>query len=317
MTTLLILGAAAFALVAVLTSGISHAALPWLDRWARSIAPRHRVRLWLAVAALPSLVGLLALTVSFLPAMGIGDDHCLAHGPHHPHLCPNHVGAAPGILLILIALLLVVRGVYVLTKLLRVLYLSRDTSRTLAEVSVQHDGVHVLPASEPQAFLLGTVHPRVYVSRGLLSLGHDLAAAVVAHERVHARRHDLLWRAACRVLAVGHLPATTTAIQARLVAEQEMAADEEAGDAIPGDGRLRLAEALVMVAKLARTPSPGIAFTDGDLETRVRALLAVRPQYATWPIRLLLATLLLMPALVGASHAWVHHGLETLLGALS
>lgn len=317
MTSLVILCFAAFAMVAVLASCVAHFALPWLDRLAMRIAPRHRVRLWLGVAALPSLVGLLALTVSFLPAMGIGHDHCLAHDPHHPHLCPHHLGAAPGIVLIFIAMLLAVRVAQVLTTFIRALHLSRDTSATLAEASEHHDGVLVFPSNEPQAFVLGTLRPRVHISRGLLALGRDTVAAVIAHERVHARHRDLLWRAVSPVLAVGHLLATTTAIRARLAAAQEMAADEEAADAMPGEGRLKIAEALVMLAQLARTPSPGISFTHGDLQTRVRALLERRRHHATWPARLLLVTLLLVPTLVGASHDFIHHGLETLLGALS
>jgi hypothetical protein len=317
MTALVILCVAAFAMAAVPLSGVAHIALPWLDRLAMRIAPRHRVRLWLGVAALPTLVGLLAVTASFLPAVGIGHDHCLAHGPHHPHLCPHHMGAAPGIALVLIAVLLAERVAHVLAELIRSLHLSRATSGTLAEASELHDGVLVFPSDEPQAFVLGTLRPRVHISRGLLALGRDIVAAVVAHERVHARHRDLLWRALCPVFAVGHLPATTTAIRARLAAAQEMAADEEAADAMPEEGRLKIAEALVMLAKLARTPSPAISFTHGDLQSRVRALLDGRRHHPRWPARLLLATLLLVPALVGASHDFIHHGLETLLGALS
>lgn len=314
--TLVILCFAAFAMVAVLVSGVTHAALSCLDRLAMRIAPRHRAWLWLGVAGLPSLVGLLAVTASFLPAMGLGHDHCLAHGPHHPHLCPHHIGSAPGIVLVFIAFLLALRAARVLTELLRCLHLSRDTSGALAAISDHDDGVLVFPSDEPQAFVLGVLRPRVHISRGLLSLGRDIVTPVVAHERVHARHRDLLWRAVCPLLAIGHLPGATTAIKARLAAAQEMAADEEAAEALP-EGRLKIAEALVMLAKLARTSSPGISFTHGDLQARVRALLEGRRVHSAWPVRLLFAALLLVPALVGTSHDLIHHGLETLLGALS
>lgn len=314
---LVILCLAAFAMVAVAVSAIVHPALPWLDRLAMWIAPRHRVRLWLGVAALPFVVGLLAVMVSFLPAMGIGHDHCLAHGPHHPHLCPHHIGSAPGIVLVLIAVFIAVRAVHVLVELIRGIRLSHDTSTALTQASDHHQGVLVFPSDEPQAFVLGVLRPRVHLSSGLLSLGRDIVTSVIAHERVHARYHDLFWRAVCPAIAVGHLPVTTTAIRARLAVAQELAADEEAADSLPGDGRLKIAEALLTLAKRARTSSPGISFTHGDLQSRVRALLEERRSHPTWSARLLLAALLLVPAMVGVSHDVIHHGLETLLGALS
>lgn len=85
---------------------------------------------------------------------------------------------------------------------------------------------------------------------------------------------------------------------------------------MPGEGRLKMTEALVTLAKLVRIPSPGIAFTQVDLQTRVRALLE-RRRHPAWPARLLLVALLLLPTLVGAARDFIHHGLETLLGALS
>jgi hypothetical protein len=116
---------------------------------------------------------------------------------------------------------------------------------------------------------------------------------------------------------VGHWPATTAAIQARLATAQELAADEEASETLSGDGRLKVAEALVMLAKLSPAPLPGISFTHGAFQIRVRALLEGRRIHPTWPPRLLLATLLFVPGFVGAMHNFIHHGLESLLGALS
>ena len=107
--TLVVLCLAAFAMVAVLVSGVVGGSLQWVDRFAAKLSPRHRARLWLGLAGLPALAAALAVGASFLPAMGIGHDHCLAHGPHHPHLCPHHLGAAPGIVVVCIALMLSMR----------------------------------------------------------------------------------------------------------------------------------------------------------------------------------------------------------------
>ncbi len=313
---LVVLCFAAFAMVAVIVSGVVRAAMPWLDRLAARLTPRHRARLWLGVSALPSVVGLLTVAVSFLPAVGIGHDHCLAHGPHHPHLCPHHIGHAPGVVLVFIALLLAARALHVLAELARGLRSSRDTSGALAEASDGFEGALVFPSDEPQAFVLGALRPRVHVSRGLLALGRDIVEPVLAHEHVHARRRDLLWRALCPVIAVGHLPAATRALRARLAAAQELAADAEAAASLP-DGSLKIAEALVALARLPRAPSRGISFTHGNLEARVHALLHGHRTVPAWPARLLLLCASSVPVAVGASHDLVHHGLETLLGALS
>lgn len=62
----------------------------------------------------------------------------------------------------------------------------------------------VISEDRPQAFCAGLLRPRVYVSTGALELLDDPAvAAVLAHERHHARRHDPLRLACGRVLAGG------------------------------------------------------------------------------------------------------------------
>lgn len=313
---LAILCLAAFAMVAVSVSGLIGAGLAGLDRLAAYVTPRHRARLWLALAALPLIAGALALMVSFLPAVGVGHDHCLAHDPHHPHLCPHHLGSAPGVVLVLIAGVLVTRAAQLLVTLSQGLRASRRTSETLAQASDRRGDVLVFPAADPQAFVLGAFRPRVHISRGLLMLDREVVDAVIAHERVHARRRDLLWRALAPALALGHVPAVARALRARLAAAQELAADVEAADALPG-GRLTVAAALVALARRAHAPSPGISFTHGDLEVRVRALLAAPRPLSAWPTRLLLAAAALALVAVGVSHDLIHHGLETLLGALS
>ncbi|WP_428261653.1 M48 family metalloprotease [Haliangium sp.] len=314
--SLLVLCVAAFAMVAALSSGAVGAALPWLDRLAARIAPRHRVRLWLGMAALPTAVAAMALLVSFLPALGLGHDHCLSHGAHHPHLCPHHVGSGPGIVLVAVALYFAGRVVTVGVGLVRALRLCATTSRALVEASEVRGDVHVFPSDQPQAFVLGVLRARVHVSCGLLAMGPEVVGPVLAHERVHARRRHLLWRAMCPVLAVGHLPAVASALRSRLAAAQESAADVEAAETLVG-GRIRVAEAIVRLARQAHARSPGLAFTHGDIEARVRALLDDRTPHPAWLARALLLGGLAVPVAVASAYDFIHHGLETLLGALS
>ncbi len=314
--SLAVLCLAAFGAVAVPVSALVAAALPAFDRLAVQIAPRHRVRLWLALSLLPCAIALLAITAALLPAVGIGHDHCLAHDPHHPHLCPEHVGSAPGMALFFVAGLVAARAIYELTELVRGLRSSRATAGCILQASDRHEDVRIFPSSEPRAFVLGILRPRVHLSRGLLSLGREVVEPVLAHERVHARHRDLLWRALCPMLGIGHVPSVTSALGARLATAQEMAADAEAAESLP-EGRLRIAEALVLLATLSRRASSELAFTHGDLEARVHALLKGRTDHASWPPRLLVLGGLLMPVIVAGSHAHVHHGLEMLLGILS
>ncbi len=313
---LVVLCLAAIAMVAVLISAVVGIGLPWLDRFATKLSPRHAARLWLGLAALPVLIGVLAAVVSFLPAVGVGHDHCLAHGPHHPHLCPHHFGGAPGIVLVCIAVLASARIVYVLVAFGRGIQLGHRTSAILAQASDLHGDALVFPSGEPQAFVLGALKPRVHVSRGLLALGPEIVEPVLAHERVHAIRRDLLWRGLCSVLAAGHLPLVTRMLQLRLSTAQEIAADAEAAETML-EGRFKLAEALLLLARISRASSLGISFTNGDLKTRVHALLATERILPTWPKRVLLLSGLALLTAVGASHDLIHHGLETLLGSLS
>jgi Zn-dependent protease with chaperone function len=290
--------------------------LPLLDRLSLCLAPRHRVRFWLAMSGLPLALGLLAVMASFLPALGIGHDHCLVHDHDHPHLCPVHVGGAPGIVVVFVAAMICFRTLHAIFGFIRGLRLSRNTSLVLSEGAERQDGAFIFSSDEPQAFVLNAFRPRVHVSRGLLALGRDIVEPVLAHERVHARCRDLLWRYLCPLLAIGHFPSVTGAIRRRLDAAQELAADAEAAATLP-QGRLKLAEALVALARVTRTQAPGLAFTHGDLQTRVHALLEDGRAHSMWPARLVVVIGLLLPVVIAIFHHTIHHSLETLLGALS
>src|SRR5262249_50433237 len=68
-------------------------------------------------------------------------------------------------------------------------------------------GCRVLPVEEPQAFVLGMLKPRVYLSQGLLeTLSPDDLRLVLAHEKAHARRRDPLRRFVAAVGLLFHLP---------------------------------------------------------------------------------------------------------------
>jgi len=140
-------------------------------------------------------------------------------------------------------------------------------------------GCRVLPVEEPQAFVLGMLKPRVYLSQGLLTTLHpDDLRLVLAHEKAHARRRDPLRRFVAAVGLLFHLPGIAAMLNRRLTRSQEMTADAEAVPKM--EERPRLAEALVRFARLRVSPATiaRMEFLNGDLEARVQELLDSSPR---------------------------------------
>src|SRR5262249_766146 len=137
----------------------------------------------------------------------------------------------------------------------------------------------VLPVEEPQAFVLGMLKPRVYLSQGLLATLHrDDLGLVLAHEKAHARRRDPLRRFVAAVGLLFHLPGIAAMLNRRLARSREMPADADAAHKM--EERPRLAEALVRFARLRVSPATTarIEFLNGDLEARVQELLDSYPR---------------------------------------
>jgi hypothetical protein len=150
---------------------------------------------------------------------------------------------------------------------------------------------HVVDDVEPQAFCIGLLWPRVYISRAALELlGDDERAAVLAHEAHHARRRDPLRLLVARALAEGlfFLPAVRR-LPERYAALAELAADQAA--TAEAGGRRALASA---VLALDEHPSPAAV---GIAPERVQHLLGQRPRWEL-PTLLLLGALATIAALV-------------------
>jgi bla regulator protein blaR1 len=119
-------------------------------------------------------------------------------------------------------------------------------------------GAWVITDDRPQAFCAGLLRPRVYLSTGALALLDETElAAVLAHERQHARRRDPLRLACGRVLASAlfFIPALRHLVQ-RQQALAEISADEAAVLTAGGD-RSALAAAMLSFSQ-ASTGTVGI-----------------------------------------------------------
>jgi Zn-dependent protease with chaperone function len=153
---------------------------------------------------------------------------------------------------------------------------------------------YVVDAEEPQAFCIGLLLPRIYISRGALELlDVDECTAVLAHEEEHARRLDPLRVLLARALGQGlfFLPIVRR-LADRYAALAELGADEAA--ARRAGGRRALASALLAFDE---HPSPAAVSIAPE---RVDQLLGRRP---TWelPTLLLLGTLATIAALTAVT----------------
>jgi Zn-dependent protease with chaperone function len=136
------------------------------------------------------------------------------------------------------------------TSLARALAAQRRITAALSgapERVVPGGRVRVLDDDRPMAFCIGVVRPSVVVSRGALDrVAPDALAAILAHEREHARRRDGLRRMLARAASAGAIGARTVHDLADAAAsEAELAADRRA---VAEVGRAQLAGAMVAVA---------------------------------------------------------------------
>jgi Zn-dependent protease with chaperone function len=299
---------AALAVVSFGCSLLSAAAL-WLG-WKRlgDLAPAARLRVLLAAALAPALVSSALLAVmGFDLAVHRSEHLCLLYGS-------GQLSLLSGGLVILWTLRLGRQGWIAL----RAVHHTRSIGRTLECVSSATGAAsRILPVDEPQAFVVGLRRPRMYLSRGLLQrTGVRDLESVMAHESYHIKHRDPLRRLIASVGLAFHLPGIAFAIERRLAAALESAADADAARAL-GDAP-RVAEALVRLARLrlARVPL-AVGMLDSDLEFRVRELLgpATRPDRPGAALLGAVAAIGFAAALLAADP--VHSAFESLVRLLA
>jgi Zn-dependent protease with chaperone function len=120
-------------------------------------------------------------------------------------------------------------------------------------------GALLIEDEQPQAFCAGLLRPRVYFSTGALELLDAPAlAAVLAHERHHARCHDPLRLACGRALSAGlfFVPSLRRLVQ-RQHALAEIGADE-AALVTAGVDRSALASAMLSFSQVTDTEAIGV-----------------------------------------------------------
>jgi Zn-dependent protease with chaperone function len=315
--SLVLLWLAGAALVAFGTSAVIALSMRVARQKIDGLDAGAQARLLWVVALLPALVSAATMTAALAPAFGWIADHCFEtvdlHS--HPHICAEHHEAAlPGLGILAVAALLVLRVAWVLGRQSHALLAAWRVKRELQSVARRARAYFVLPLPEPQAFVIGLFRPIVFVTAGLLSPEHRAhLRPVLAHEHGHLRRRDPLRRFIAGIALAFHLPGIARRVERSLSAAQEMAADAEAAARVGSPERV--ARALVQLARAQlRVPETSFAFGTTNVEARVRRLLdhdcgTCEPKART----LVIGSFLLFACLALAAGP-VHHGVEMLLG---
>lgn len=318
----LALGLLAGIVFAGMTSLIAAWAWPRARVRLAHVHPALRARIIWLVAAAPSALPALLVALCFVPgllaAAGLGDDHCARH-PDHLHLCLSHASAPlthAGIALL--ALGATWLAVAVVPELMRLARTRRWLARLPRRPERPAPDVEVFESAAAFAFAAGLRRPRVFLAASLVEgLPAPQLAAVVEHERAHARRRDPLARLAARVLSFAHLPGVRRALLEELAIASEQACDAEAGRRI-GD-RLAVAEAILAVERILAggvRAQTGIAGFEGNsVAERVRALVAAEPPAPPRASYRIAAALALGAGLACADP--LHHATEHFLALVS
>ena len=283
---LVVIGLASLGAANVVASLAAWILAPHAARWRHGSARRRAAKLsWLRL--LPSTAGWIAATLVLVAFV--------AFEPRDRH---EVVGRS-------LPILAALAGAILTTAAWRAIAILRATRRIvrtwMLDASPVSCGSATTPAfavstAFPIVAVVGLFRPRLVIARSVLdACTPEELQAVLAHEQGHADRRDNLRRLllSCAPDVLAWLPAAS-----RLVNEWHEAIEDAADDDAEragADGRLRLAEALLKVARLAPTSVlearlPASALYRGEcLDRRVRRLLDARQESETprspWPAR--------------------------------
>ncbi|WP_237063626.1 MULTISPECIES: M56 family metallopeptidase [Microbulbifer] len=286
------------------------------------LSPLARRRHSFTLAALP-LLAMAALvaavaTTALGKSLGWVVDHCIYHGPGHPHLCFRHLPAIDLGLVEFVAAVLLLSGIsYIIVGFACREYRAGKHIRSLlrlVEGRRPDRKIHTVEDHSPFAVTAGTFSPRVILSRGLLDrLEARERRIVVAHEVSHVRARDLLYNGVFEILLLLQLPATAS----RLRSEWRQGMEESADDRVAGRfGREAVAATLLKVFRLQRGEvMPGLSVAGADAVMRIERLLC--PIESIGNGRVFSGILLAAICALALLSAGAHHELETLLGLLT
>ena len=228
------------------------------------------------------LLSALVLLPSFANELGLVAEHChqLATGnsldcaPHRPVPLHNILGWWISIL---------VAGVF-----LRFLFLLSNDFDAIAEIlrsleiSTKYrlaGDVDVVESKRPLAITAGYPRSRIFLSSYLVeNLSTAQLAVVLAHERAHIRRHDIVKTLVARTLSILHFPAVRRWLLRDLSLAIEHACDEHTTRTI--GNRAYVADTILSVERLfarcRRQHAGAFSVAGSNIPSRIEMLLAGR-----------------------------------------
>ncbi|MFQ5634679.1 MAG: M56 family metallopeptidase [Gammaproteobacteria bacterium] len=260
--------------------------LPWIRAPLRRVRPELRANVILAWCLAPVALGLImAFAPGPLSALRLAPAECgrISHGILQ--LCgPDCAGGTALPVLFDIALGAPLLWFFVAVAG-RVRAQARFSSRIGTLIAAGNNagirGAWVVESEVPFAFTVGLRRARIVISSSLnRGLSRDQMNAVVAHERAHAQRRDVLRFVAAEAASMAHFPWIRSALlsELRLASEQacDRAAAQETGD------RVGMATTLLQVERLfgglPLESSLPAHVLGGDVEARIEELLRAPEQ---------------------------------------
>jgi Zn-dependent protease with chaperone function len=182
---------------------------------------------------------------------------------------------------------------------LRLSHALRRLPRAARQMELEPHGVECITSVAPTAFCAGSLRPRVYVTDSLVELlNPPELAAVIAHERAHARRRDPLQRSL--LAAVSELlfsPPWVLWLRNRHHERAEISADRAAARLV---GPSAVADALTTLARGGDKRSGEEASADSASRLRLRPVLV--SALATLIVVAMLLCLSQAALLLGSGH---------------
>lgn len=283
------------------------------------LPPGVRARRALLTALLPWAVPVIAvvsvLALAAAKPLGLIADHCIYHGPGHPHLCLQHLPAiSMGHLHLLGATIVLALLLLVLTR-----YLFRER-RMIARLQVMQALAHgrgrlrILEDKHCLALAANLRNPVVLLSRGLIErLTRRERRIVVGHEVAHLRHSDLLRNFLFEYLLLLHSPSAAQ----KLRASWRQALEERADDCVAARyGADAVAGALLQIVRAPSCKfSTVLSVAGANPLRRIERLLAPREVPGRHVgFELGYAVVLLV---FGVTVVTTHHALETLIGMVT
>lgn len=224
-----------------------------------------------------------ALLVGPLTALA-GAEHCLVDHTHHHHLCVAHPPHHSGTLIAWLApVALMTVSLLLLARRVRRVALESRLVGTLLTTSTESDlgaDVRLLDLAAPLAVTVGIRQPTVLLSRGLLEqVDDDTLRVVLAHERAHVRRRDLLAATCDGIMSALYPPRARRALLRAATTSREIACDALAAREV--GSRAQVAKALHRLIQIELAHPCGVSVGD-QIPSRVEALLRPRRSVVSW-----------------------------------